>query len=166
MITRRGKPTRGIASNIYCRRSPRTPRCRPSVSFVLDSSMARKWALPDENSAVVDGVFERLLLDGAFVPSRSCLEVANALLTAERRGRIHATTRTAVRADLRLLPIEIDPETESRAWTSILAMAEECRFTTYDAAYLELAERRKIPLATLDQVLTAAARVRNVLVLG
>ena len=136
------------------------------MSFVLDSSMALQWALPDENSAVVDRVFERLLQGGAFVPSLWRLEVANALLLAERRGRILATTRSAVLADLRVLPIAIDPETENRAWTSILAIAEERRLTTYDAAYLELAERRRIPLATLDKTLASAARKRNVLVLG
>ena len=64
------------------------------------------------------------------------------------------------------LPIEIDPETDLHAWTVTTKLAERFRLTVYDAAYLELAQRRRLPLATLDEALHAAARACGVELLG
>ena len=74
--------------------------------------------------------------------------------------------RDATLADLELLPIQTDAETEKHAWRSTLQLAERHRLTIYDAAYLELAMRRGLPLASLDRDLRAAATAENVVLLG
>jgi predicted nucleic acid-binding protein len=100
------------------------------------------------------------------VPVHWPLEVANALLMAVRRARIDAGFRDAALRDLAALPIVLDPETSSRAWHDTLRLADAHRLTAYDAAYLELAHRRALPLATLDAELRAAARAFGVTLLG
>jgi predicted nucleic acid-binding protein len=84
--------------------------------------------------------------------------VANALQMAVRRRRIDATYRDSTIAALRSLPIITDPETDRHAWGSTLILAERCQLTLYDAAYLELAQRFALPLATLDHQLRKAAK--------
>jgi predicted nucleic acid-binding protein len=83
--------------------------------------------------------------------------VANALLGAERRKRIHPLRRKEALALVAALPIDADLETWDRAWDTILPLAQRFGLTAYDAAYLELAHRTGLPLATLDQDLRAAA---------
>jgi len=83
-----------------------------------------------------------------------------------RRGRHVVEFRDGALADLALLPIQIDPETDRHAWSATLRLAGRHRLTLYDAAYLELALRRALPLATLDRQLRAAARDENVELLG
>jgi predicted nucleic acid-binding protein len=83
-----------------------------------------------------------------------------------RRGRNDAAFRDATLADFELLPIQSDSETERHAWQSTLRLAERYRLTVYDAAYLELAMRRGLPLASLDRELRAAAGAENVALLG
>lgn len=95
--------------------------------------------------------------DGAVAPSHWPLEVANALTTAARRGRIDRTYRDLVLADLSALPVDLDQETAAQAWGASLHLAEELQLTVYDAAYIELARRRDLPLATLDRALERAA---------
>ena len=95
--------------------------------------------------------------DGAVVPTLWRLEVANSLTVAARRGRIDADFRRAALADLALLDIRADPDTDTHAWTGTLQLADRFRLTVYDAAYLELAQRRALPLATLDEELLGAA---------
>jgi predicted nucleic acid-binding protein len=77
-------------------------------------------------------------------------EVANGFQSAIRRKRIDRRYRDESLADLRLLPIEIDRECEARVWPSALPLADRFRLSAYDACYLELAQRRDLPLATLD----------------
>jgi predicted nucleic acid-binding protein len=86
------------------------------------------------------------------------LEALNGLLTAERRGRIDAVLRRRLAGLLGELPIMIDDETASRMWTSTIRLAETHGLTAYDAAYLELALRLGLPLATQDAALIAAAQ--------
>jgi predicted nucleic acid-binding protein len=95
---------------------------------------------------------------GAVVPSLWRLEIANALQMALRRKRVNAEFRDASLADLRLFPIAVDSETDQHAWASTLKLAERCRLTVYDAAYLELAQRLRLPLASLARELRAATR--------
>ena len=78
------------------------------------------------------------------------------MTVAVRRGRIGVEFRDAALADLALLDITTDPHTETHSWTTILNLADRFRLTLYDAAYLELAHRRSLPLASLDQELRAA----------
>ncbi len=133
--------------------------------LVVDASLVLAWCFADEKSESADRLMDRIGDDGALVPSLWRLEVANVLLAAERRariGRVDADDRLQRLADL---PIEVDDETDRRAWNDVLALARAARLTVYDAAYLELALRRGLPLATLDGDLARAARKAGVPVL-
>jgi predicted nucleic acid-binding protein len=83
-----------------------------------------------------------------------------------RRGRHSAAFRDATLADLELLPVTLGPHTSRQAWGITLRLAEHHRLTLYDAAYLELAKRIHLPLATLDKDLSLAAQAEGVIVLG
>ncbi len=128
------------------------------MSLVLDSSLTLAWFFEDERSALADAVLRQVAESGAVVPSLWRLEIANALQMAVRHRRIDARFRDASLADLRSLPIDVDPETDRHAWAATLKLAERCNLTLYDAAYLELAQRVSLPLASLDQQLRAAAK--------
>ena len=104
--------------------------------------------------------------NGALVPALWRLEVANSLTMAVRKRRIDPDFRRAALADLVLLDIATDQQTDSYAWTDTLDLADQFQLTVYDAAYLELAQRRGLPLATLDQELGTAARAIGLTVLG
>jgi len=136
------------------------------MSFVLDSSATLAWIYADEATSSIQQVFERLIATGAWVPGLWRLEVANVLEMGVRKGRHSAEFRDETLADLELLPIHIDPETDHRAWRETLRLAERHRLTLYDAAYLELARRRSLALATLDRDLRKAARAEVVPLLG
>ncbi len=132
--------------------------------LVLDCSATIAALLPDERDVTSTNVLDEVLAEGAVVPVNWPLEVAQALLTAERRKRLPPGERSATLSDLALLPIRIDEETPKRAWRGCLALAETQSLTVYDAAYLELAIREGLPLATRDQALAAAAARCRVLV--
>jgi predicted nucleic acid-binding protein len=123
--------------------------------LVLDSSIALSWCLPDEVGR--EQIQREVAESGAIAPAHWPLEVANALLMAERRQRINAEFRNVALRGLAALPIALDAETSARAWDETLRLAEAWRLTTYDAAYLELAQRLALPLATLDAELRVAA---------
>ncbi|MDE2943388.1 MAG: type II toxin-antitoxin system VapC family toxin [Gemmatimonadota bacterium] len=131
-------------------------------SFVLDCSIAAAWLFEDEAAPATDALLRRLRRDGAFVPTLWRLELGNVMTQAERSKRTDAIRIARWIERLERLPIVIDPETGSRAFREILTLARQERLTTYDAAYLELAMRKAIPLATLDRALARAARRRGV----
>jgi predicted nucleic acid-binding protein len=135
------------------------------VSVVLDCSVTLAWVYGDETTDAVRAVFDGLG-GGAWVPGPWRLEIANVLEMGVRRGRHDAGFRDDTLADLALLPIELDPETDQHAWGATARLASRRRLTLYDAAYLELARRRDVPLATLDQELRVAARAEGVPLLG
>lgn len=136
------------------------------MSLILDSSATLAWVYADETSDAIRQVFDLLGESGAWVPSLWRLEVGNILEMGVRRRRHDAAFRDATLADLALLPVHLDPETDRQAWGATLRLAQRHRLTAYDAAYLELAQRRGLPLATLDSELRAAASSENVIVLG
>lgn len=136
------------------------------MSLVLDSSAALAWIYSDETTEAVRHVFDLLIENGAWVPGLWRLEVANILEMGARRGRHDTTFRDATLADLALLPINLDPETDRQAWGATAQLASRHRLTLYDAAYLELAKRRNLPLATLDRELRSAAGDEGVILLG
>jgi predicted nucleic acid-binding protein len=136
------------------------------MSLVLDSSITIAWAYNDETTPQVLGVFDRLIANGAWVPSLWRFEVANVLEMKVRGRRNDAVFRDNALTNLSLLPISIDQETDRQAWGATLRLAERHRLTLYDAVYLELALRRGIPLATLDIELRAAAKAEGVGLLG
>ena len=126
------------------------------MSLVLDSSMCLSWCFDDERPAIATTVLEKVGEEGALVPALWHLEVANALQTAVRRGRITTAFRDEVLTELAALSITVDAETHRHAWRSTMGLADRFQLTTYDAAYLELAYRTRLPLATLDDALLDA----------
>jgi predicted nucleic acid-binding protein len=136
------------------------------MSLVLDCSATLAWIHPDEVTPAILSLFERIRDSGAWVPSLWKLEVANALGMTVRRGRYPLDFVSDSLADLALFPIHQDEDTSSHAWTSTFTLARRHNLTAYDAAYLELAKRRALPLATLDRLLAAAAVKEEVAVLG
>ena len=136
------------------------------MSLVLDSSVTLSWFFEDERTAATASVLERVVEQGAVVPAIWRLEVANALQSGLRRGRVDAAFRDATLSDLGQLDIVSDPDTDSHAWAETLQLADRFRLTLYDAAYMELAQRRHLPLATLDRELRMAAKALGTVLLG
>ena len=137
-----------------------------NMSIVLDCSVTLAWVHRDEITPAVSHVFDVLRQEGAWVPGLWRLEVGNTLQTGIRRKRHGADFRDATLADLSKLPVQVDLETDQQAWRATLQLAIRHQLTTYDAAYLELALRRNLPLATLDGDLRRAAKAENVQILG
>jgi predicted nucleic acid-binding protein len=127
--------------------------------LVLDASVAVAWCFPDESTPFTEGVLD-LLASGteAITAAIWPFEVANALLMGERRKRISVAQVTTVLQRISSLPITIDPIRTDTAFGQILSVARQEQLTEYDAAYLELALREGLPLATLDNGLRRAAR--------
>ncbi|HUY92189.1 MAG TPA: type II toxin-antitoxin system VapC family toxin [Pirellulales bacterium] len=128
-----------------------------SRAFVLDCSLSVAWFFEDETDAYAQAVEDSLPAAAAIVPALWPLEVANALLMGERRKRATEAKATTFLGLLKALPIALDDETAGRAWQESIHLARTHRLSVYDAAYLELALRRGLPLATLDDRLKAAA---------
>ena len=127
------------------------------TAFVIDCSVAVTWCFEDEATAASDGLLDRLGDEPAAAPAIWPLELGNVLVMAERRGRIDATQLAECVALLLELPVAIDEETPQRALNEMLALARSEGLTTYDAAYLELAMRLGVPLATRDKELRQSA---------
>ena len=127
------------------------------MTFVLDASTALAWHFDDEDSPYADRVLERLQTEGAFVPSIWALEVANGLLMAEKRGRMSIAETAEAVEDMLGLRITILEADAVLALRTILVLARGHGLTTYDAAYLDLAMREGLPLATQDRDLKRAA---------
>ena len=132
------------------------------MPFVLDCAMTMAWVFPDEASEATGRLRDSLIGDRAFVPSLWPVEVGSVLLAAARRGRIDADECPHICASLEALPIEIEPVSTSRVWGAALALAARHGLSVYDATYLELALRMRLPLATLDRALAVAARSTGV----
>ena len=130
---------------------------KPREGFVLDNSIVMAWSFEDETDEYADAVLDRLATTRAVVPALWPLEVANALLMGERRNRSTQAETLKWTGILASLPIVIDDETNAHAWSDTLNLARGHSLTAYDAAYLELAIRRGIPLATIDGKLKLAA---------
>lgn len=115
------------------------------------------WCFEDEAGDYADAVLASLATSEALVPAIWSLEVANVLLVAERRGRLTQADATRFVRLVRTLPIIIESETSDRALDAILDVGREYGLSSYDAAYLELAMREGLPLATQDNPLRQAA---------
>jgi predicted nucleic acid-binding protein len=126
------------------------------MAFVLDSSVALAWLLPDEANPSADALADRLTQQAALVPAIWPLEVGNALLMAQRRSRIKDEDLLRLAAIVSALPIHVDQSPSAPALGAVLELAKRLGLTTYDAAYIELAQRRALPLATSDEKLRQA----------
>jgi predicted nucleic acid-binding protein len=133
------------------------------MAFVIDASVAAGWLLPDERSDIADALAFRMQSEDAIAPDLFWHEARSLLVTALRRGRI---TEAAVYISLdRLATIPLRNAGASDAVTTTrLAIRRD--LSAYDAAYLDLALREHLPLATLDKKLAAAAQAEGVLVIG
>lgn len=128
----------------------------------MDTSITAAWCIPDEATPTTDLLLNRLREESAVVPVIWPLEITNVLLTAERRGRVMPAEIAPVFAFLADLPITIDTDGLSHAFQSVPALGRAHQLTSYDAAYLELAMRSGLPLATLDDDLARAANAVGV----
>lgn len=133
------------------------------MPFVIDASVAASWLLPDEGRVETDQAYRMLATDHALVPTLWWFEMRNLLMVNERRGRIDSGKTSQALALLARLPIRLD---YSALEIPLLSLARSHRLTVYDAAYLELAQRQNIPLATLDRNLAKAARAEHVALIG
>jgi len=134
--------------------------------FVVDASAALAWCFEDEASSWTDGLLERLRQgDRIVVPAHWPAEILNGLLVAQRRKRIGAGQPALFGDEPARLPIETEPAHTSLQAKTVLALGEKHGLTVYDAAYLELALRRQLPLGTLDSDLRKAAQAEGVALL-
>ena len=129
---------------------------------VIDASMTIAWLFHDERTETPQLVLRRVAREGGLAPSLWRLEVANVLRNAVRRRRCDQGYATRCLQRLGRLRIMIDPKTDAHAWGTTRQLSIEHDLTLYDAAYLELAHRRGLPLATTNRALRAAARTLTV----
>ena len=135
------------------------------MSFVLDVSLACAWCFADEATPEAWALLEQLPQSPAVVPALWLWEVGNVLVQAERRQRISAAASREFLTLLETLPIDIEPAAVGVVWHDTLAIARSQQLTAYDAAYLELAMRRGLALATRDRDLMRAAEAVGVALL-
>lgn len=132
------------------------------MPIVVDASITLAMLFEDERTAAVEATWQRVAAEGGIAPAHFPIEVANGILMAVRRGRFD--TRDA--AGMFGVIVSLAIGTDAGAASDAFEHAERHRLTVYDAAYLELAMRRGMPLATLDKALLAAARAVGIVVLG
>ena len=130
-------------------------------AIVIDNSIVLAWCLADEEHPVADRAMQLCAADGAVVPSIWRYELLNALIVNERRGRLTAEDARQTLADLGEMRIERDAAHDEAL---LLRLAREYRLSAYDAAYLEVALRRELPIASLDRRLVDAAVGANIAV--
>lgn len=135
------------------------------MTLVLDVSIAAKWFLPDEQSSLADSVLQQVRNEGAYVPALFRWEIANVLLRAENAHRITAQDVDDGLDLLRDLPILVEPPGDRIFGGGEVRLARHYDLTPYDAAYLNVAASRRLPLATADAALAHAARDLGIKVL-
>jgi predicted nucleic acid-binding protein len=138
------------------------------MAFVLDTSISAVWALANESDPLATRILDGWIAssespEAAFVPGLWWFEVRNLLVVNERRKRIVAADSTSFLRVVSTFPIEIDEEPDENA---IFGLARRNQLSFYDAAYLEVAQRRGIALATLDTALRQAADAAGVALLA
>ena len=136
------------------------------MTLVVDASLTLAWYFDDESSPQADAVLDRVLTTGAIVPAVWRFEVASVFQVAIRRKRIDTAYRDRALRRLAQMKITVDAEGEAQAWTTVLHISDTQKLTAYDAAYLELALRKSLPLGTLDRDLASGARAIGIPVLG
>ncbi|MCC6920317.1 MAG: type II toxin-antitoxin system VapC family toxin [Alphaproteobacteria bacterium] len=130
------------------------------MTLIVDASIA--VALAIEPGSVNDADRATIGARGGFVAAHWRLEVSNALTVSVRRKRMTEAQRKTALAAFEDLNLQVDPEGSALAFTTLVALADKHRLTIYDAAYLELALRKGLPLATLDGDLRKAAKAEGI----
>ena len=133
------------------------------MPIVVDNSIVMSWCLVDEIDQVADSARHHVVDQGAVVPAIWWYELRNALLINERRGRLDAADTDAILTDMLQLPFALDRDHDDH---TLVALARQHRLSAYDSAYLEVALRRGLPLASLDRRLRQAAATRGVALFG
>ena len=137
-----------------------------NMTFVLDASLTLSWHFLDERTPAAMAILDRTVAEPVVVPMHWMAEVANGALMGERRGRATAPQTSGLLDRISAMLVEVDRVGGEEALSRILPLARAHRLTVYDAIYLELAERRGLPLATHDAALSEAARSVGVEILG
>lgn len=133
------------------------------MSLVIDASVLAAWFLAERSDPRVEMAFDTVTRIETLAPNLLYYEIRNALLVSERRNRITETMSLAFLRNLALLPIRLEPAGDD---ASLMTLARKRKLTVYDAAYLELAKREALPLATLDRGLEKAAIAEGVGLFG
>jgi predicted nucleic acid-binding protein len=133
------------------------------TGFVIDASVTAWWFFRDESDVFPDAALERLLTEGATVPYIWWFEIRNALLMAERRGRLPSAELSEALDTVGSFDVTIDTTPQSQ---TIIDLARRYRLSCYDASYLELALRKRADLATSDKALASAAKAEHIAVLA
>lgn len=134
--------------------------------FVMDASVAMAWCFPEAATQATHELLDRMSTETAAVPAGWFLEVANGLALAEREGRLTPAQVAGFIALVEDLELTVDDQSPGRAFAQVLDLCRAHRLTSYDALYLDLALRRQLPLASLDDELRKAATSLGVDVLG
>jgi predicted nucleic acid-binding protein len=135
------------------------------TDFVLDNSVSMRWLLESEKASdqkYAEAVLKSLVQVDALVPNLWHLEATNVLLGAEKRCEVEAGEIERFISQLENLPLHVDPLTSHQSFNRTMALSRIYKLSSYDAAYLELAIREGLPLATLDKDLRKAARKADV----
>ncbi|MBW8075111.1 MULTISPECIES: type II toxin-antitoxin system VapC family toxin [Metallibacterium] len=130
------------------------------MPFVIDNSVVCGWFLANQSTDYTEAIARRLLDDGAIAPGLWSLELANVLRSACKRGAMIASQAREVAEQIAALPIAVDAQPPTAQ--AILALALRYDLSSYDAAYLELALRLQLPIATQDTALAEAAMAAGV----
>ncbi|HEV2972105.1 MAG TPA: type II toxin-antitoxin system VapC family toxin [Pirellulales bacterium] len=137
-----------------------------TASFVLDSSVALAWCFADEATRETVRLYDRMEKESAAIPGWWFIEIANVLALSERKGRIVPAKTAEFISLIARFKLEIDNDAPRRAFDFLLPLCRTHNLTSYDAIYLDLAIRRHLPLATLDEPLRKAAKKVGVKLLG
>ena len=137
------------------------------MTLVLDASVTARWLSKDGSAsdlAYANAILDRLTMpdERAHVPCHWSLEIANVAIRGERKGFIEWRMVELFLEILADINFQIDLEASTHALTDLTQLARHYRLTPYDAAYLELASRLSLPLATLDKDLRRAAEQAGV----
>lgn len=139
-----------------------------SLACVLDCSLAMSWCFADERTPETVEILRLVTRRGAIIPGHWRLEVANVLAIAEQRKRLTPAKSGEFIDMLSTLDLHLDREAEAarHAFSELLPLCRAYGLTSYDAGYLELARRSRLPLASLDDELRAAAKKLGIKTLG
>lgn len=135
------------------------------IQYVLDNSVAMRWLLASKRKAdqlYAEKVLQSLADAESIVPNLWHLEAANMLLAAEKSSELEPGEVESFIAQLERLPIQVDSLTANQVFSRTLGLSRSYNLSSYDAAYLELAMREGLPLATLDKALIRAAKKSGV----
>ncbi len=135
------------------------------MSFVLDALVTMAWLFEDESTKYTDAVLHKLESEDALVPDLWLYEVANVLVIGERNKRITEANSRRFAALLSELPIRVVEIAKGALWGNVLVLAREHRLSAYDAAYLELAMKEGLPIATQDKALRKASKQAGTVVI-